>query len=167
MEFIKISENEAIEILKHYGLITENIRGTIKNVKDTKPTCFTNEKKTGVFVEYEKIEDGNKFYRVFLYSDDREFLKGVTEKYKNDVVSLLKSTSVVGYITVQDLTRVSDIIRSRTYEAFFTLIITAIIYFILSWIIAVVVEKIADRIFYARKHYQELLPRKHQLYLWS
>ena len=46
-------------------------------------------------------------------------LKIIMPSYKNDVVSLLKSTSVVGYITVQDLTRVSDIIRSRTYEAFF------------------------------------------------
>ena len=41
-------------------------------------------------------------------------------------------TSVVGYVAVQDLTKVSDIIRSRTYEAFFPLIVTAIIYFMLS-----------------------------------
>ena len=30
---------------------------------------------------------------------------------------------------VQDLTKVSDIIRSRTMEAFFPLIVTAVIYF--------------------------------------
>lgn len=38
-------------------------------------------------------------------------------------------TSIVGYIAVQDLTKVSDIIRSRTMEAFFPLIVTAILYF--------------------------------------
>lgn len=42
---------------------------------------------------------------------------------------MVKMTSVVGYIAVQDLTKVSDIIRSRTMEAFFPLIATAVIYF--------------------------------------
>ena len=45
---------------------------------------------------------------------------------------MVKMTSVVGYIAVQDLTKVSDIIRSRTMEAFFPLIVTAIIYFALA-----------------------------------
>ena len=54
---------------------------------------------------------------------------------RGEIVSLLKSTSVVGYIAIQDLTKMSDIIRSRTYEAFFPLIATALIYFALSWLI--------------------------------
>ena len=57
--------------------------------------------------------------------------------YRGEVISLLKSTSVVGYIAIQDLTKMSDIIRSRTYEAFFPLIATAIIYFLLAYIISV------------------------------
>ena len=44
---------------------------------------------------------------------------------------------MVGYIAIQDLTKMSDIIRSRTYEAFFPLIATAIIYFLLAYIISV------------------------------
>ncbi len=48
--------------------------------------------------------------------------------YKGESISLLKSTSIVGYIATQDLTKVSDIVRARTYEAFFPLIATAIIY---------------------------------------
>ena len=58
--------------------------------------------------------------------------------YRGEMISLLKSTSVVGYIAIQDLTKMSDIIRSRTYEAFFPLITTALIYFFLAWIIALV-----------------------------
>ena len=34
-------------------------------------------------------------------------------------MTLIKATAVVGYITVQDLTKMGDIVRSRTYEAFF------------------------------------------------
>lgn len=45
---------------------------------------------------------------------------------------MVKMTSVVGYIAVQDLTKVSDIIRSRTMEAFFPLIMTAVIYFVIA-----------------------------------
>ncbi len=53
--------------------------------------------------------------------------------FKGEFISLIKLTSVVGYIAVQDLTKMSDIIRSRTFEAFFPLISTAIIYFIIAW----------------------------------
>ena len=52
---------------------------------------------------------------------------------KGEYISLVKMTSIVGYVAVQDLTKMSDIIRSRTYEAFFPLIVTAIIYFLLSF----------------------------------
>lgn len=48
---------------------------------------------------------------------------------KGEFISMVKMTSIVGYIAVQDLTKVSDIIRSRTMEAFFPLIVTAILYF--------------------------------------
>ena len=49
---------------------------------------------------------------------------------------MLKTTSIVGYIAIQDLTKASDIIRSRTYEAFFPLIATALIYFVTAWFLA-------------------------------
>ena len=52
--------------------------------------------------------------------------------YKRQVISIIKATSVVGYIAVQDLTKVSDIIRAGTYEAFFSLIFTAAIYFLIA-----------------------------------
>lgn len=52
--------------------------------------------------------------------------------YKRQVISLIKATSIVGYIAVQDLTKVSDIIRARTYDAFFSLIFTAAIYFLIA-----------------------------------
>ena len=66
--------------------------------------------------------------------------------YRGEMISLLKSTSVVGYIAIQDLTKMSDIIRSRTYEAFFPLITTALIYFFLAWMISLVLRWLLRRI---------------------
>lgn len=53
--------------------------------------------------------------------------------YQNEFIGLVKATSIVGYIAVFDLTRAGDIIRSRTYEAFFPLIIVTILYFLIIW----------------------------------
>ena len=47
------------------------------------------------------------------------------------MITLLKETSVAGYIGLQDLTKGGDIIRSRTYEAFLPLIAVAVVYLVL------------------------------------
>ena len=56
--------------------------------------------------------------------------------YCGQAVEVIKATAVVGYIAVNDLTKMGDIIRSNTYEAFFPLIATAVIYFLLTWALA-------------------------------
>ncbi|MDD3409842.1 MAG: ABC transporter permease subunit, partial [Eubacteriales bacterium] len=66
--------------------------------------------------------------------------------FRGEFISLVKMTSVVGYISIMDLTKMSDIIRSRTYEAFFPLIATAVIYFALSWLLARVLTTLEKRI---------------------
>jgi polar amino acid transport system substrate-binding protein len=55
-------------------------------------------------------------------------------------------TSIVGYIAVQDLTKVGDIIRSRTFDAFFPLVMVAVLYFILSWIFAEILNLIGKKV---------------------
>ena len=59
---------------------------------------------------------------------------------------MFKMTSVVGYIAIQDLTKMSDIIRSRTYEAFFPLIVTAIIYFVTAHLLASILTYVEYRL---------------------
>jgi polar amino acid transport system permease protein/polar amino acid transport system substrate-binding protein len=49
----------------------------------------------------------------------------------NEFITLLKETSVCGYIGLRDLTKGADIIRGRTYEAFMPLLAAALIYLIL------------------------------------
>ena len=60
--------------------------------------------------------------------------------YTGQFVALTKSTSIVGYIAIQDLTKVSDLVRSRTYQAFFPLIATAILYFAITWLFIVLLR---------------------------
>ena len=55
--------------------------------------------------------------------------------YNGECVSLLKNTSIVGYIAIADLTRASELIRSRTFDALIPLLIVTILYFILAWAI--------------------------------
>ena len=73
------------------------------------------------------------------YSNRRTFFKiilpqalpHVLPAYKGEIVGLIKATAIVGYIAVQDLTKMGDIVRSRTYEAFFPLIAVTVFYFVL------------------------------------
>ena len=57
--------------------------------------------------------------------------KNILPALGNEFIVLLKETSVSGYIALQDLTKGGDIIRSRTYDAFFPLIVVALIYLIM------------------------------------
>lgn len=69
-------------------------------------------------------------------------VRRVLPVYKGEFISLVKMTSIVGYIAVQDLTKASDIIRSRTFDAFFPLIVAAVIYFTLAWLLALALGRI-------------------------
>ena len=66
--------------------------------------------------------------------------------YKGELISLVKMTSVVGYIAVQDLTKAGDIIRSRTFDAFFPLVMVAVLYFLIAWILMQALEYLERRI---------------------
>lgn len=82
--------------------------------------------------------DLRSFFRIILPQAVPHFLP----VYKGEVVALIKATAIVGYIAVQDLTKMGDIVRGRTYEAFFPLIAVAVIYFILGWLLTFIVSRI-------------------------
>ena len=69
----------------------------------------------------------------FLHIVLPQTVRRILPVYKGEFISLVKMTSIVGYIAVQDLTKASDIIRSRTFDAFFPLIMVALLYFAISW----------------------------------
>jgi polar amino acid transport system substrate-binding protein len=82
--------------------------------------------------------DRQTFFGIILPQAAQHFMP----MYKAEIVSLIKATAVVGYIAVQDLTKMGDIVRSRTYEAFFPLVAVAVIYFVISAILTAIVSRI-------------------------
>ena len=81
------------------------------------------------------------FFKIVL----PQVVNAVMPVYQGEVISLLKGTSIVGYIAVADMTRASDLIRSRTFDAFFPLIVTAIIYFLMAWLIGLLLQSLVQR----------------------
>ena len=56
--------------------------------------------------------------------------KNVLPALANELITLLKETSVSGYIGMMDLTKGGDIIRSITYEAYLPLYAVALVYLV-------------------------------------
>ena len=71
---------------------------------------------------------GFNYAQTMMYIIMPQAFKNVLPTLCNEFISLLKETSVSGYIALQDLTKGGDIIRSRTYDAFMPLIAVALIY---------------------------------------
>ncbi|MEI6435294.1 MAG: ABC transporter substrate-binding protein/permease [Bacteroidota bacterium] len=71
--------------------------------------------------------------KTFIYIIIPQALRHILPVYKGEFISLIKMTSIVGYIAIQDLTKASDIIRSRTFDAFFPLIMVAVLYLLIAW----------------------------------
>lgn len=59
-------------------------------------------------------------------------VKNVTPAIFNEFITLLKETSVSGYVGIQDLTKGGDIIRSQTYDAFPPLLTVAAVYLVMT-----------------------------------
>ncbi len=99
------------------------------------------------------------------FSDLRAFFKIILPQalphfmptYKAEVIALIKATAIVGYIAVQDLTKMGDIVRGRTFEAFFPLIAVAIIYFILGGALRAIVNRIEINIDPKQRKREEIL----------
>ncbi len=88
------------------------------------------------------FSDRQTFFRIILPQAVPHFMP----IYKAEVSALVKSTAIVGYIAVQDLTKMGDIVRSRTYEAFFPLIAVAVLYFVMAGALNFIVNLIQKRI---------------------
>ena len=84
-------------------------------------------------------------------------LKLFLPNFAAETVGLIKSTAVVGYITVNDLTKMGDIIRSNTYEAFFPLIAVAVIYFLITWGAAALLETVQTKTDFQKRKKEKIL----------
>ncbi len=98
------------------------------------------QKEAGIALGFTKVQ-------TFIHIIMPQAVRGVLPVYKGEVISMLKMTSVVGYIAVVDLTKASDIIRSRTFDAFFPLLLVAVIYFVMAWLLGVGLDWLNRKIF--------------------
>jgi polar amino acid transport system substrate-binding protein len=84
----------------------------------------------------------SSFFKVTL----PQALRHIIPIFQGEFISMVKMTSVVGYIAIQDLTKMTDIIRSRTFDAFFPLVVTALIYFVITYFFIILLGKVEVKI---------------------
>ncbi len=89
---------------------------------------------------------GFNYAQTTMYIVMPQAFKNVLPTLCNEFISLLKETSVSGYIALQDLTKGGDIIRSRTYDAFMPLIAVALIYLAMVMIFTKLVSLLERRL---------------------
>ena len=58
-------------------------------------------------------------------------IKNILPAIGNEMIALLKETSVAGYVSVRDLTKMGSIIQTQTYDAFNPILLVAAIYLVL------------------------------------
>ncbi|OUO77359.1 amino acid ABC transporter permease [Blautia sp. An249] len=72
--------------------------------------------------------------------------KNVLPALVNELIVLIKETSIIGYIGTMDLTKGAMLIQSRTYNAFFPLIAAALIYLAIVMILTFFMGKLERRL---------------------
>ncbi len=82
------------------------------------------------------------FYHIVL----PQAVRRVLPVYKGELISLIKNTSIVGYVAVADLTRASYIIRGRTFDPFFPLLMVALMYFLIAWLFTYILDRIGNKV---------------------
>ncbi len=92
------------------------------------------------------LSTGLSKYQTFCGIVLPQAIRTMLPGYFSNLISLMKGTAVVGYIAVNDLTKVGDIIRSNTYEAIVPLVTIAIIYFVIACILLSLMNMIRRRL---------------------
>ena len=90
------------------------------------------------------------FFRHVIFPQAAAFL---AKSFREEIIRLVELTTVVGYISIWDLTKVVDWIRGRTYESFFPIAFATLLYFILSLSLITIISFLSRRFEAAvRKH---------------
>ena len=75
-------------------------------------------------------------------------IKNTLPALVNEIITLLKETSICGYIGLNDLTRGGDIIRGTTFDAMLPLLVVAAIYLVIvmffTWIMSRIERKLRE-----------------------
>ena len=82
------------------------------------------------------------FFRRVILPQAVAFL---AKPFREEIIRLVELTTVVGYISVWDLTKVVDWIRGRTFESFFPIAFATLLYFLLSLSLIALISLLSRR----------------------
>ncbi len=83
----------------------------------------------------------------FTYNETMRYIvmpqavKNILPALGNEFITLIKETSIVGYVAIMDLTKAGDFLISRTYNAFLPLITVALVYYILIKVLTLLLNR--------------------------
>ena len=89
---------------------------------------------------------GFNYIQTMRYIIIPQMFKVVLPTLLNEFISLLKETSVAGYVGIVDLTKAGDLIRGQTFSAFMPLIAVALIYLVIVLIFSSLVKRLERRL---------------------
>lgn len=127
------SNNEMLVAILAFGInsgayVAEIIRGGIMSIDQ------------GQFEAGRSL--GFNYVQTMIYIIIPQVFKTVLPSLCNEFITLLKETSVAGYVGIMDLTKGGDLIRGRTFSPFMPLIAVALIYFVIVMILTTLVGKL-------------------------
>lgn len=89
---------------------------------------------------------GFNYLQTMLYIITPQAFKNVLPSLANEFITLLKETSICGYIALTDITHGANVIRSQTYEPLLPLLAAALIYLIIVTILSAGVSKLERKL---------------------
>ena len=83
------------------------------------------------------------FFRKVILPQAAAYL---AKPFREEIIRLVELTTVVGYVSVWDLTKAVDWIRARTYESFFPIAFATLLYFLLSMFLIAVISFLGKKL---------------------
>ena len=89
---------------------------------------------------------GFSYAQTMIYIVVPQAFKNVLPALANEFITLLKETSICGYIALTDITHGANTIRSQTYSPLLPLLAAALIYLVIVSVLTMLVEKLERRL---------------------
>ena len=89
---------------------------------------------------------GFSYAQTMIYIIIPQAFKNVLPALANEFITLLKETSICGYIALTDITHGANTIRSQTYSPLLPLLAAALIYLVVVTVLTMLVEKLERRL---------------------
>jgi len=84
-------------------------------------------------------------FKAFIKIILPQVIRVILPVYKGLIITLILETSIAGFIAVEDLTKMSDQIRINTFEPLFPMLISALIYFVITTLMGVLIINIEKK----------------------